>query len=427
MIMKHIEIIKCIFIILMTFFLANRVNSQEWSGSGFALKDGYIVTNYHVIENAESIWIHGIKGDFPTKYNAKVVATDKFNDIALLKVSDSNFTGFGTIPYNVKTSVSDVGEDIFVLGYPLISTMGEEIKLTTGVISSRTGFQGDVSLYQISAPIQPGNSGGPLFDYKGNLVGIVSSKHTGAENVGYAIKTSYLRNLIESTVSKNILPTNAQTASLSLPEKIKVLRNFVFMIRCSGKTTSASSYANDFSNANRVDGHDYVDLGLSVKWATCNVGANKPEEYGDYFAWGETSTKSSYTSDNSKTYGKTMNDISGNSSYDAATANWGGSWRMPTRAEMQELKDRCTWTWTTQNGVNGYKVKGPNGNSIFLPAVGYRGGSSLNYVGGYGSYWCSTPDESSSYGACILCFYSSDHVMYDYFRYDGRSVRPVLE
>ena len=425
--MKHIEIIKCMSVILMTFFLANRVNSQEWSGSGFALKDGYIVTNYHVIENAESIWIHGIKGDFPTKYNAKVVATDKFNDIALLKVSDSNFTGFGTIPYNVKTSVSDVGEDIFVLGYPLISTMGEEIKLTTGVISSRTGFQGDVSLYQISAPIQPGNSGGPLFDYKGNLVGIVSSKHTGAENVGYAIKTSYLRNLIESTVSKDILPTPAQTASLSLPEKIKVLKNFVFMISCSGKTTSASSYANDFSNANKVNGHEYVDLGLSVKWATCNVGANKPEEYGNYYAWGETITKSSYTSVNSKTYGKVMTDIAGNVNYDAARANWGGSWRMPTKAEMQELKDRCTWTWTTQNGVKGYKVKGPNGNSIFLPAAGYRIGSSLDYAGGDGYYWSSTPYGSNSGYAFNLDVGSSNHGMYGGFRGNGRSVRPVLE
>ena len=414
----------------MTFFLANRVNSQEWSGSGFALKDGFIVTNYHVIENAESIWIHGIKGDFPTKYSAKVVATDKFNDIALLKVSDSNFTGFGTIPYNVKTSVSDVGEDIFVLGYPLTSTMGEEIKLTTGVISSRTGFQGDVSLYQISAPIQPGNSGGPLFDYKGNLVGIVSSKHIGTENVGYAIKTSYLRNLIESTVSKNILPTNAQTATLPLTEKIKVLKNFVFMISCSGRTVSASSYANNFANANEVNGlngHEYVDLGLSVKWATCNVGASKPEDYGNYYAWGETTTKYSYTVSNSKTYGKSMGDIAGDSSYDAAHANWGGNWRMPTKAELKELKDKCTWIWTTQNGVKGYKVTGPNGNSIFLPAAGYRGGSSLGSVGSGGDYWSSTPYESNSGSAWNLYFNSSGCFMNDYRRGYGRSVRPVIE
>lgn len=229
--------------------ITNPSQNQEWSGSGFALKDGYIVTNYHVVEGAKSIKIQGVKGDFTIKYNAEVIATDKFNDLALLKVSDSKFAGFGTIPYNVKTSVSDVGEDIFVLGYPLTSTMGDEIKLTTGVISSKTGFQGDVSLYQISAPIQPGNSGGPLFDNKGNLVGIVNAKHTGAENVGYAIKTSYLRNLIESSISTNILPTNPQTATLSLPEKVKKLKNFVFMISCSNQSNTGSSYINQSGNS----------------------------------------------------------------------------------------------------------------------------------------------------------------------------------
>lgn len=229
--------------------ITNPSQNQEWSGSGFALKDGYIVTNYHVIDGAKSIQIQGVKGDFSAKYNAEIIATDKFNDLALLKVSDAKFTGFGTIPYNVKTSVSDVGEDIFVLGYPLTSTMGDEIKLTTGVISSKTGFQGDVSLYQISAPIQPGNSGGPLFDNKGNLVGIVNAKHTGAENVGYAIKTSYLRNLIESSISTNILPTNPQTATLSLPEKVKKLKNFVFMISCSNQSNTGSSYINQSGNS----------------------------------------------------------------------------------------------------------------------------------------------------------------------------------
>ena len=174
-----------------------------------------------------------IKGDFTPKYNAIIIATDKYNDLALLQISDNNFKGFGSIPYNVKTSVSDVGEDVFVLGYPLTSTMGDEIKLTTGVISSKTGFQGDVSLYQISAPIQPGNSGGPLFDNKGNLIGIVNAKHKDAENVGYAIKTSYLKNLIESSISNSILPNNNQIAGQPLTGKVKNLKNYVFMIICS--------------------------------------------------------------------------------------------------------------------------------------------------------------------------------------------------
>ena len=206
---------------------------KEWSGSGFALNNGYLVTNYHVVEDAGRIVVKGIKGDFSNTFNADVVATDKYNDLALLKINDSRFTGFGTIPYKVKTNTSDVGEEIFVLGYPLTSTMGDEIKLTTGVISSKTGFQGDVSLYQISAPVQPGNSGGPLFDSKGNLIGIVNSKHTGAESVGYAIKASYLSILVESSVSSSILPSNNTISSQPLTGKVKAVKNYVFMIECS--------------------------------------------------------------------------------------------------------------------------------------------------------------------------------------------------
>ena len=190
-------------------------------------------------------------------------------------------------------------------------------------------------------------------------------------------------------------------------------------------------------NDGKHEGHEYVDLGLSVKWATCNVGATSPEDYGNYYAWGETSTKSNYSSSNCPTYELSESklqsqgyiDSEGNltSQYDAARANWGGSWRMPTKAEMQELEDKCTWTWTTQNGVNGYKVTGPNGNNIFLPAAGYRDGSSLSLAGSHGYYWSSTPHESYSYYAYNLYFNSDYHGMYGSYRDDGQSVRPVLE
>lgn len=212
----------------------------EWSGTGFALKGNYLVTNYHVIEDAKSIWIQGVNGDFNTKHTASVVATDKFNDLALLKIEGVTVNTSG-IPYSVKTSTSEVGEDVFVLGYPLTSTMGEEIKLTTGVVSSKTGFQGDASLYQISAPIQPGNSGGPLFDGNGNVIGIVSAKHKGAENVGYAIKASYLRNLMESALSENILPQTNKIASYKLSDKVKSLKNYVYYITCSSSSNSQSA------------------------------------------------------------------------------------------------------------------------------------------------------------------------------------------
>lgn len=226
--------------------------TEKWSGTGFALNNGYIATNYHVVENAKSIKVQGIKGNFNIEYNAIVISTDKFNDLAIIKINDSRFNGFGAIPYRVNTSTSEVGEDVFVLGYPLTTTMGDEIKLTTGVISSKTGFQGDVSLYQISAPIQPGNSGGPLFDGNGNLIGIVNAKHRGAENVSYAIKASYLNNLVESASSISLLPTNNSVSGMSLSNKVKSLKNFVFMITCSSSSTGGSSYSGNITSSSNT-------------------------------------------------------------------------------------------------------------------------------------------------------------------------------
>jgi len=178
---------------------------------------------------------------------------------------------------------------------------------------------------------------------------------------------------------------------------------------------------------NLINGHEYVDLGLSVKWATCNVGADTPSDYGDYFAWGETTTKSEYTEENSVTLESLMGDISGDSLYDAAYDNWGGTWRLPTKAEIDELVDKCEHKWTTQGGHNGYLVTGPNGNSIFLPAAGWRYGSSLGGVGEYGNYWSSTPNESDTQYAFSLNVNSGDFCRYWFSRYGGRTVRPVSD
>lgn len=210
---------------------------QEWTGTGFALNKGYVVTNYHVVEDAKSISISGVNGNFSIDYSAEIVATDKVNDLAIVKINDRSFNGFGPLPYAITMQQAEVGDDIFVLGYPLTQTMGDEIKLTNGIISSRTGFQGDVSLYQMSAPIQPGNSGGPMFNSKGNVVGIVCAHHKGTENVGYAIKTSYLKNLAESSSLTNIFPTNNTVSTLPLSGKVKRLKKFVYLIKCSSETT----------------------------------------------------------------------------------------------------------------------------------------------------------------------------------------------
>ena len=193
-----------------------------------------------------------------------------------------------------------------------------------------------------------------------------------------------------------------------------------------GATVEALKWE-DIEEICEIDGHAYVDLGLpsGLLWATCNVGAKASEEYGDGFAWGETSTKETYTKANSQTSGKTMNDITGNAQYDAAAANWGGSWRMPTLAEMSELRNSCTWTWTTHNGVKGYKVTGPNGASIFLPAAGYRDGASYYNAGSYGYYWSSTPYADNADLSYYFRFNSGGYSMISYNRSLGMSVRPV--
>ena len=178
---------------------------------------------------------------------------------------------------------------------------------------------------------------------------------------------------------------------------------------------------------NTINGHEYVDLGLSVKWATCNVGAEKPFDKGDYFAWGEIKPKSEYTEKNSLTYKKDMGDISGSPRYDVARVKWGEKWRIPTNAEMCELIDKCKHEWTTQGGREGLLVTGPNGKSVFLPAAGWRHGSSFCDIGEFGSYWSSKPNDNNMDSAYYLCFYGIDFYRDWNFRYYGRSVRPVSE
>ncbi len=204
-------------------------------------------------------------------------------------------------------------------------------------------------------------------------------------------------------------------------------------------------------------GREYVDLGLpgGVLWATCNVGASSPWEYGLYFAWGETVGYAKGESHNfnwsnykwcngsynnmtkyctSSSYGRVDNKTVLDAADDAATANWGAGWRMPTREEQDALRNRryCTCTWTTRNGVNGYEVKSKsNGNSIFLPAAGgYFYDASLSYEGSDGYYWSSSLGSSYSCDACSLYFNSGDigwRIDTRYFRQSVRAVRVASE
>ncbi len=185
--------------------------------------------------------------------------------------------------------------------------------------------------------------------------------------------------------------------------------------------------------------HECVDLGLSVKWATCNIGAYTPEGYGDYFAWGEIKPKEKYTwstypfwnDENGNGFvdyleSEILDDITGDPEYDAATANWGSEWRIPTLAELKELANNCTLEWTTQKGVLGMRFTAANGNSIFLPAAGHNNNTSVAMASKYGYYWSTTPYQLGDTYVFSLCF-DEDATPSEYysFRATGLPIRPV--
>lgn len=188
---------------------------------------------------------------------------------------------------------------------------------------------------------------------------------------------------------------------------------------------------------------EMVDLGLSVKWASCNVGASSPEQYGSYYSWGEITTKSNYTWNTYKWCDGTMTSLtkynadahigvvdnkkSLDPDDDVAHIRWGGTWRIPSIDEMKELISKCTWEWTTQRGVNGQKVTGPNGNSIFLPAAGYRHGVFTENNGTYGCYWSSSLGDFYSSSAGYLSFDREKILSGGTYRHRGRPIRPVSE
>lgn len=212
-----------------------KILKAEWTGSGFAIADGYIATNYHVTSGANTILVRGINGDMNNRLKGYVVASDKEHDISIIKIVDKDFESFGKIPYVVGKALVDVGDNIFVLGYPMTDTMGEEVKLTDGIISAGSGYKGDVSMYQISAAVQPGNSGGPVFNSDGNVIGIVCGKHSNAENANYAIKTSYLYSLL-NCANIGIVPTGENNVKdKELSKKVEQLKNYVYIIECSSR------------------------------------------------------------------------------------------------------------------------------------------------------------------------------------------------
>lgn len=201
----------------------------RFSGTGFALSaSGYLVTSSHVVEGADSIMIENTSG---AKYKVSEVYRDQTHDLSILKIEDPTFQGFGKLPYTFKTAESDLGEMVYTLGYPR-----EDIVFGEGSLSSTSGFEGDTTAYQVSIPLNPGNSGGPLLDDKGNLIGIISGKQAGQESAAFAIKSAYLLQLISelplaTTLSPVSLPKSNTLAGNTRPQQLKKLKDFVFVVK----------------------------------------------------------------------------------------------------------------------------------------------------------------------------------------------------
>ena len=204
------------------------------SGSGFIISQkGYVVTNYHVIEKIEKCYVELRMNNEVKTYEAEVVQKDPKSDLAILKIKGAKLDSVKfKIPYTYPTAASAVGTQVFTLGYPMaLTSMGKEVKFTDGKISAKTGYQGDIGSYQTSVPVQPGNSGGPLFDNEGRLVGVINAKIMEADNVSYAIKSSNLRNLYELLPEQIEEVAKSEIATLSLENKIKLLSNFTVLIK----------------------------------------------------------------------------------------------------------------------------------------------------------------------------------------------------
>ncbi len=207
-----------------------------------------------------------------------------------------------------------------------------------------------------------------------------------------------------------------------------------YYVRAYATNEAGTAYGEEksFATKNMINGYEYVDLGLpsGLKWATHNVGAFDIYEIGSYFAWGELKPKNSFSMNNSLTYGLPIDDFSGNAEYDVA-ASWGSTWRMPTEAEMMELKNNCKIEWVMINNVlQGSLLTGPNGNELFLPAGGIHVDSSVDFIESEAAYWTSTPDTfNGDLGfATFVYFYNNNFCNRGWMsRYVGMLVRPVSE
>lgn len=201
----------------------------EFGGTGFALSsNGYLVTNFHVVDGADSVYVQNSEGE---AFKVKLIYQDPAYDLAVLQITDPDFEKLASLPYTFKNATSDVGEDVFTIGFPR-----DEQVLGKGYVSSRNGNAGDTVTYQVSIPVNPGNSGGPLLDTRGNIVGIINGKQPLADGAAFAIKSNYILKSIEaipqdSLDEKLILNKRNSLSGLSRKDQFKKLEPYIFMVK----------------------------------------------------------------------------------------------------------------------------------------------------------------------------------------------------
>ena len=205
------------------------VNPGKFGGTGFALSsNGYILTSHHVIEKSDSVYVQNYKGD---SYKVKMVYSDPVNDIAILKIVDTGFSPLAALPYSLKRSSAGMGEQVFTLGYPK-----DDVVFGKGYLSSKTGFNGDTLAYQVAINVYPGNSGGPLLDNYGNVIGIINAKESNSDGAAFAVKSKYIAEALnaipqDSLVRRIAITKKNQLQGLKLTKQLEKMQDFVFMIK----------------------------------------------------------------------------------------------------------------------------------------------------------------------------------------------------